>query len=223
MNNTIGQLVTDQSVLWLDVSHYQESIDMSNKFARKYKGLIIKMSQYRKDPRYDYFVWKCKQNRKKFMVYHFWVNDLDPKYQFEMIKEFNRYNVPVFIDVEEPSFQLTISMRRNTDQLLSLIDILLSNRLVPGIYTRKNIWEQHIKKNILFSSLPLWVANYEVKYPLLPRDWDDYSIWQFTNQAKGSSFGVHSDKVDLNLVKKKFLLDYGLSHYTNSNIQHYME
>lgn len=223
MNNLfMKSFIPSGGEIWIDVSHYQDSINMDKEFRNKYRGIIIKMSQYRKDPRYDYFVWKCQKHNKRFMAYHFWTNDLDSQFQYDIVSNNNHTKAPIWLDVEDLSFQLTLSMRKNTYLLLELIDMFLSNSIVPGIYTRKNIWEQHIKKNPIFSSLPLWVANYEVDYPLIPRDWNFFDIWQFTNRAKGDAYGVYSDKVDLNLVRREFLIDYGLVPDINPNKEHYM-
>ena len=70
----------------------------------------------------------------------------------------------------------------------------------PIIYTRRSFWDSWLNPNMpqsrnLSSRYRLWVANYEREVPLLPRNWNAWLFWQYTD--KGRVLGINSN-VDLN-------------------------
>lgn len=82
-------------------------------------------------------------------------------------------------------------------------------RLVPnkeiGIYTGYFYWiEQTTSKGIPSASLeyfkqyPLWIANYGATTPLIPKPWDTWTFWQWTDKGDGKKYGVESLNIDLN-------------------------
>jgi lysozyme len=82
-------------------------------------------------------------------------------------------------------------------------------RLAPGkevaIYTAHSYWTtKTIQKGIPAASLeyfkqyPLWVANYGVIKPLLPKPWTEWTFWQFTDKGDGKKFGAESLNIDMN-------------------------
>lgn len=67
----------------------------------------------------------------------------------------------------------------------------------PVIYTAKGVWSRLDDRwDEFFAQYPLWVANYGVSKPNLPRAWKDYAIWQYTSGGRVS--GIASKRVDLN-------------------------
>lgn len=74
-----------------------------------------------------------------------------------------------------------------------------------GIYTAYYYWLEHtvakaIPKASLnyFKNYPLWVAHYGVRIPLVPAPWDDWTLWQYTDNGDGLAYGVQSLNIDLN-------------------------
>ena len=74
-----------------------------------------------------------------------------------------------------------------------------------GIYIAYYYWlERTVAKGIPAASLeyfkqyPLWVANYKVEKPLVPKPWTEWVFWQFTDKGDGSLYGVESKNIDLN-------------------------
>lgn len=74
-----------------------------------------------------------------------------------------------------------------------------------GIYTAYYYWlERTVVKGIPAASLeyfkqyPLWVANYKVEKPLVPKPWTEWTFWQYTDKGDGSLYGVESKNIDLN-------------------------
>lgn len=98
-------------------------------------------------------------------------------------------------------------------------------RLVPGkeigIYTGYYYWREFtvqvgIPKASLewFKQFPLWIANYGASKPLVPEPWDDWTLWQFTDNGNGPEYGVQSGNIDLNYFNgnlEQFNERFGLS------------
>ena len=56
------------------------------------------------------------------------------------------------------------------------------------IYTRASFWAE-IGNPGGFGSARLWVANYSVSSPKIPKGWNKYTLWQYSDA--GSTAGVH--------------------------------
>ena len=70
----------------------------------------------------------------------------------------------------------------------------------PVIYTSEGAWESMVTTPQPWASeYNLWVANYTSKEePALPRDWDDWWLWQY-GKVPGEPFGLDSGKfIDVN-------------------------
>lgn len=66
---------------------------------------------------------------------------------------------------------------------------------VAGIYTSKSKWHEIMLDSIAHGHRPLHVANYDVLKPLMPTGWDDWAIWQYTDEGKIAGIDAF---VDLN-------------------------
>ena len=191
---------------WADVSRWQGEIDW-NILSRKVDGAIIKMSEYQADDKYRFNADEAFKRDTRFAVYHFWHDTTPYKDQFKLIKKLNTYKAPVCLDVEGQSCKL-VSNKDRTEKLLAICGELRDNGFTPTIYTRKTIWDNKILKQPIWKTYPLWVANYQMQKPLIPRDWKDWSVWQFTNQASGKEFGASSKYIDMNHVKQEWINMY---------------
>lgn len=67
----------------------------------------------------------------------------------------------------------------------------------PGIYTRQTFWDANTIPNAIFQKCPLWVANWDTSSPRIPRDWKDYTIWQYEVYLPGSDYGSQSKAIDM--------------------------
>ena len=87
--------------------------------------------------------------------------------------------------------------------------------LVPkkeiGIYTAYYYWlERTVVKGIPAASLeyfkqyPLWIANYGVSIPLVPKPWNEWTFWQYMDNGDGEAYGVKSKQIDLNYFNGDF-------------------
>lgn len=74
-----------------------------------------------------------------------------------------------------------------------------------GIYTGYYYWlDNTVEKQIpvtslqWFSQFPLWIARYKADSPLVPVPWNDWTIWQYTDEGDGRFYGVESLELDMN-------------------------
>jgi lysozyme len=108
------------------------------------------------------------------------------------------------VDVERvvnPLKQLTPA--QYADELAAFVRrVEASTGELPTIYTSQGEWAALVARqhDRLFGECKLWVANYEVTQPNLPRCWTDWWLWQFT--SSGRVDGI-AGRTDLNRLKKK--------------------
>jgi len=85
----------------------------------------------------------------------------------------------------------------------TFIDKLKEHNIPIIIYSYKSFLDINTKP--IYGQYPLWIAAYinnpEVRLPVLPRGWNEWEIWQFTE--KGQIDGYVGD-IDLNIMKKDF-------------------
>lgn len=192
---------------WVDVSHWQGNIDWSV-LSTKVDGVIIKMSEYQADDKYMRNVEGALETGTRFASYHFWHDTVAWKDQLKLIKKLNVHKSPVCLDVEGQSFTY-VDKRHSTEGLMNLVRALKEEyRWYPTIYTRKTIWDDHITASILWDDCPLWVANYGVNKPAIPRDWRDWHIWQYSNTGNAKEYGAPVKFIDLNHVKQEWINYY---------------
>ncbi len=51
----------------------------------------------------------------------------------------------------------------------------------PIIYTDPDFWNEHMDDS--FGAYPLWVADYGVESPTVPRGWEDWVLWQHSESG----------------------------------------
>lgn len=69
------------------------------------------------------------------------------------------------------------------------------------IYTRASWWNANVIENPLHRAFLLHVAHYTgAAFPLLPSEWDDFVLWQWSadGNRKGEEYGCTSPHLDLN-------------------------
>src|SRR5690606_7303872 len=74
-----------------------------------------------------------------------------------------------------------------------------------GVYTGYYYWRENTEAVGIptaslnyFKQYPLWVANYGVTNTLVPKPWNTWTFWQFTDNGDGTIYGVESLNIDLN-------------------------
>lgn len=168
----------------IDVSAYQNNVDWVKvsktdvKFAiaRLNDGVKYKDSTFLKN-------WEqIKENGLIRGVYQFFRPEEDVNKQidilFEKVSKLEPGDLPPILDVEVNKMHL------NPQSLKAEIDIWIEAmtktfNCTPIIYTAPYFWNQNIGHVDSYQNIPLWVATYFYKKPILPSAWTKWSIWQY--------------------------------------------
>jgi GH25 family lysozyme M1 (1,4-beta-N-acetylmuramidase)/uncharacterized protein YraI len=140
--------------------------------------------------------------------YWFYDSRADPKKQAELwasVFAGDFGELPLFADFEE-NYGGAFKGWRHWQTFLESMKELVPGKEI-GIYTAYYYWQQNAPNFIFQSSsleyfrqYPLWIANYGVTTPLIPRPWSnsEWLFWQFTDKGNGRFYGVESGNIDLN-------------------------
>jgi uncharacterized protein YgiM (DUF1202 family)/GH25 family lysozyme M1 (1,4-beta-N-acetylmuramidase) len=140
--------------------------------------------------------------------YWFYDSRANPKEQAELwfsAFEDDLGELPLFADFEEAYGGLYTGWR-HWKTFLERIKALAKGREI-AIYTAYYYWVQNAPSatsdaaNLeYFHQYPLWIANYGVLSPLVPKPWapTEWTFWQFTDSGDGKLYGVESLGIDLN-------------------------
>ena len=197
----------------IDVSHWQGTMDWHKAKAKGVQFAMIKATEGMNyvDTQFKANVDGCKAVDMPFGIYHFWRSMVTPIQQYDNIMRAVDYIgklVPIAIDVE--IFD-GLKPEQNKNMLALLIQMIIEKTMkAPTLYTRKSIWDSNVAPYDRWKTLPLWVANYGVTSPALPRDWKSWYIWQYEVADAGPAYGAQSAKIDLNHVKPAYLDYYGI-------------
>jgi lysozyme len=109
-------------------------------------------------------------------------------------------NIKPIIDVEMTNHWKNHSHRKKYVQnLKNMVNTIISKTgQVPIIYTNGNFWNDYISKYYDYSHI-LWIADYRKRdNPNVPKDFNDWIIWQHSDKGKISGINGY---VDLNYCK----------------------
>lgn len=68
---------------------------------------------------------------------------------------------------------------------------------VPIIYTAPYFWMEYGSTDKAWARYLLWIANYYVLKPMIPKPWSVETLWQKTPKGDGAKYGVESLQIDL--------------------------
>jgi GH25 family lysozyme M1 (1,4-beta-N-acetylmuramidase)/uncharacterized protein YgiM (DUF1202 family) len=140
--------------------------------------------------------------------YWFYDSRAEPKRQAELwveTLEGDLGELPLFADIEETYGGQYAGWRKWYDFLESLKELIGQKEI--AIYTAYYYWRDNAPnpdtepQNLeYFHQYPLWIANYDVATPRVPKPWatDEWLFWQFTETGDGELYGVESKEIDLN-------------------------
>ncbi len=155
--------------------------------------------------------------------YWFYDSRADPKEQAELwvdVLDGDLGELPLFADFEE-TFNGQHSGWSNWFTFLERLKELVGQKEIC-VYTAYYYWHENAPNSSseaddleYFHQYPLWIANYGVTKPLIPKPWgaDEWTFWQFTNVGDGKLYGVESDPIDLDYFNgdmDSFRKRYGL-------------
>ena len=140
--------------------------------------------------------------------YWFYDSRADPQEQARLwatLMKDDMGEMPLFADIEE-TYKGEFAGWENWKLFLESLKSLVGQKEI-GIYTAYYYWVDNAPNAITqagdseyFHRYPLWIANYGVDTPLVPKPWnaDEWLLWQFTAMGDGISYGVESAEIDLN-------------------------
>jgi GH25 family lysozyme M1 (1,4-beta-N-acetylmuramidase)/SH3-like domain-containing protein len=140
--------------------------------------------------------------------YWFYDSRADPREQADLwfsAFEGDLGELPLFADFEE-SYGGLYTGWRHWKTFLDRLRTLVGTREI-GIYTAYYYWIRNAPSatsdaaNLeYFHRYPLWVANYGVTSPSVPKPWtvNEWLFWQYTDRGDGKLYGVESSRIDLN-------------------------
>jgi GH25 family lysozyme M1 (1,4-beta-N-acetylmuramidase)/uncharacterized protein YgiM (DUF1202 family) len=140
--------------------------------------------------------------------YWFYDSRADPKQQAELwfsLLDGDLGELPLFADLEE-AYNGSYAGWNNWKIFLDRIKALVGSKEV-GIYTAYYYWRENAPDPVTqaneleyFHRYPLWIANYNVAQPMVPKPWsaDEWIFWQYTASGDGLYYGVESLEIDLN-------------------------
>ncbi|GAB4282527.1 MAG: hypothetical protein Fur0025_11790 [Oscillatoriaceae cyanobacterium] len=99
-------------------------------------------------------------------------------------------DLPPVLDIESTDGMSNSSIVSGITQWLNIVEQQTSRR--PIIYTYPGFWET-IGGPANFTAYPLWIAHYNVTNPLVPRGWDGWTFWQYTQNGKVDGIGGDVD------------------------------
>ena len=198
-------------LLGVDVSHWQGKMDWRKTMQAGVQFAFIKATEGSTytDLQFMANVNGCKMQDIPYAIYHFWRPLVSPENQFTNISKayHQAYKPPIVLDVEDTA---GLTPKQNMQSLAMLVQLVIENTgKLPTIYTSAEKWKR-VDLYPRWKELPLWVANYGVNEPALPRDWKYWFAWQYTSAGDGAKYGAPSKFIDLNYVKPAYLEFYGI-------------
>ena len=140
--------------------------------------------------------------------YWFYDSRAEPKAQADLwfsAFEGDLGELPLFADFEE-SYSGLYTGWKHWKTFLERIKSRVGNREI-GIYTAYYYWLRNAPSATTdptnleyFHQYPLWIANYGVTSPSVPKPWSpsEWTFWQYTDSGDGALYGVESSRIDLN-------------------------
>jgi lysozyme len=182
----------------LDVSGHSGNVDWPALAEAGHSFAFIKATEGQdlKDPAFDRH-WPAIKNAGIIRgAYHFYVTEDDPELQARFFIDtvaLEPGDLAPVVDIELLGHGTRDGLANKLRTWLDLVERHYGVK--PIIYTAANFWDAHL--NDQFGEYPLWIADYEVDQPRLPRGWTAWHLWQ--NKGDADLKGVEKG-ADLSLV-----------------------
>lgn len=169
----------------IDVSHYQGSVDWSTvkaagaafAFAKATEGVSWS------DPTFAANWAGIKSAGLLRGAYHFFRPSQDPVAQvrfFLQVVSLSPGDLPPVLDVETADGVSNDAIQSGVKTWLDTA--AAQTGVTPMIYASPGFWNGQMNSG--FGSYPLWVAQYGVPSPRLPRGWSNWNFWQYSQSGK---------------------------------------
>lgn len=186
----------------LDLSKWQGQVDFPDLAQRKFAFVFLKASEgaNTQDPTYRTNLVQARQIGLRVGSYHFYDSNVAPDEQLQNFfrsVDIQSGDLPPVIDVETIATNTSQALKAGFTQDVKTFAQGISDRykIKPIIYTGRSFANSNNLAATL-SEYPLWIADWGVSEPTLPKGWNSWLFWQYTDT--GSAKGING-KIDLNL------------------------
>lgn len=195
----------------IDVSRWQGEIDWPTVAAQGFRFAVIRatVGDYYTDPRF-YENWRSAIAAGLLVsAYHVVKPKISAAAQIDHLWDVingRKSHLPLVLDVELADGQTPATITQVVKDCADLIEDQEGRK--PIIYTGKWFWDPNVLRRQDWRDYDLWIANYGTQSPVLPADWSEWKIWQYSET--GSVNGVSSRATDLNWFNGSYedLLQY---------------
>jgi len=129
-------------------------------------------------------------------AYHFFRPEVDPQTQAEHFLNTVKpgpADLPPVLDIEVRDGVDPVSLLTRVQQWLDGVEHATARKSI--LYMSPSFWED-LGSPRGFSDHPLWIADYGVSSPAIPRGWSTFTFWQYTSGGGVAGIG---GMVDLNV------------------------
>ena len=192
------QRASGQRVPGIDVSRWQRQIDWERVAADGYRFAFIRatIGDDYTDPRF-YVNWDGARLAGLLLApYHVLTPNVPPGDQIDFFFQSlgsRRGDMPPVLDVERDDGARPDVITACVASALEMMEARDGRK--PIIYTARWCWNRWVRSSPRWRAYDLWVASYTSE-PLLPRDWDTWMFWQYSD--RGDVSGVGAPSTDLN-------------------------
>lgn len=178
----------------MDISKHEPYIDWEKVVKDDIHYVIMKATQGTRKDRDFTRLWKEAKGIMPRGAYHFfdglWFSN-KPKRQVETFIEAldgDLGELPLVVDIEGifANGPGRYTGWKNWYDVLEYLKQAIPDDKKIMIYTNVGSWNHSAPRGgklDYFTRLPLWVANYKTKIPLIPRGWDRWLFWQYSQDA----------------------------------------
>ncbi len=202
----------EEPELFVDLSHWQEDLNIKALADSGVKGVILRLSRYNmdKDPSFDRFYNEARQNNLKIGCYYFMnAGDTDAalsdaeKVIALITSGGYEFDLPVFYDVENEHDGSGVNLEtngrmKNAETVKAFCDKLIENGIHAGYYCNRGFARNNIASWML-TGYPYWGARWDLNDPFDEKEFPNICVWQYS--AEGRLPGYDGDlDMDLCLV-----------------------
>lgn len=201
---------------WNDNNSTPEMVNFEQALREGIKYSFIKSSQRNWMDEDILMNWKnAKSAGMPRSAYHFMTFDYDARKQAEFmwgILEKDPGEIPPVCDFE---YWLVNPPENSEDMLWNFVERMrVLSGTYPIIYTGAFFWFKYGSQAYSWNNFPLWMASYTTNEAYVDKNvidltpWDEWDIWQFTDNGDGIKYGGESYKLDLNWARKDFISQF---------------
>jgi lysozyme len=181
----------------LDVSHFQGTVDWPQVAQAGYAFAFIKATEgiTYVDPMFAANWAGAKAAGLLRGAYHFFEANDDAQQQAENFLNavaLEPGDLPPVLDVESSSASAKVPTATIIQRVAAWLQaVQQATGLTPILYTNASYWNS--LRTEQFGAYPLWLAEYGVATPVLPKGWTSWAFWQFTQSGEVPGIATAAD------------------------------